>query len=315
MRPWYDAVNDLLRILYRIAGSGEGCYRRLMDLDVIGMAVASIGTEGHDHLRAQSTHQGDDLAGYALQGRLIESSRIQVICRALHARIVVAQQMHGRQTQHTRSAVKLSRAQGRDISVVLEELGRIGTGLAARCTGIMHCHTRRGVTQNRAGVAEAFVVGMGVDHEESTPGGKLLIPDRLDTISSQIGHSGSCRRLAGCLCHPRSSSPITEGSLRLANGSVHRGAMRMAPSRRIVSPLSITFSTICCTSAAYSSGRPSRGGNGTCCPSEMRAGSGSAARSGVSKMPGAMLMTRMPWRANSRASGRVRPAMPAFDAL
>ena len=38
------------------------------------------------------------------------------------------------------------------------------------------------------------------------------------------------------------------------------GAMRSAPSSRITSPFSITFSTMCRTSAAYSAGRPSRGG-------------------------------------------------------
>jgi hypothetical protein len=42
------------------------------------------------------------------------------------------------------------------------------------------------------------------------------------------------------------------------------GAMRIAPSRRIVSPFSISFSMICWTSAANSSGRPSRDGNGIC---------------------------------------------------
>ena len=35
---------------------------------------------------------------------------------------------------------------------------------------------------------------------------------------------------------------------------------------------------------------------------------------GVAKMPGAMVMTRMPFCANSRASGRVMPTTPALDA-
>ena len=39
-------------------------------------------------------------------------------------------------------------------------------------------------------------------------------------------------------------------------------AIRRAPSRRIVSPFSIGFSTTCSASRAYSSGRPSRDGNG-----------------------------------------------------
>jgi len=36
---------------------------------------------------------------------------------------------------------------------------------------------------------------------------------------------------------------------------------------------------------------------------------------GVSKMPGAIAITRMPKRASSRAMGSVMPATPAFDAL
>jgi len=59
------------------------------------------------------------------------------------------------------------------------------------------------------------------------------------------------------------------------------GAMRIAPSRRMVSPLSILFSMMCWTRAANSGGRPSRLGNGTCCASEACAASGSPASSGV----------------------------------
>jgi hypothetical protein len=82
----------------------------------------------------------------------------------------------------------------------------------------------------------------------------------------------------------------------------------------MVSPFSISFSKMWRTSAAYSSGRPNRGGKGTCCASEALAASGSAASSGVSKVPGAIVITRTPIRANSRASGSVRPTMPAFEA-
>jgi hypothetical protein len=35
---------------------------------------------------------------------------------------------------------------------------------------------------------------------------------------------------------------------------------------------------------------------------------------GVQKMPGAMVMTRMPKRASSRAIGSVMPTTPPFDA-
>ena len=47
-------------------------------------------------------------------------------------------------------------------------------------------------------------------------------------------------------------------------------------------------------SAANSGGCPSRDGNGICSPSAVRDSSGSAASSGVSKVPGAIVHTRMP---------------------
>src|SRR5215472_15157085 len=92
------------------------------------------------------------------------------------------------------------------------------------------------------------------------------------------------------------------------------GAMRIAPSNRMVSPLSMLFSMMCCTRAAYSLGWPSRLGNGTCWPRDCRAASGSAPKSGVSKIPGAMVTTRMPSRARSRANGKVIPTIPPFEA-
>ena len=47
----------------------------------------------------------------------------------------------------------------------------------------------------------------------------------------------------------------------------YRGAILIAPSRRITSPLSIWFSTMCATRFAYSDALPKRLGNGTCAPS------------------------------------------------
>src|SRR5581483_1948629 len=70
----------------------------------------------------------------------------------------------------------------------------------------------------------------------------------------------------------------------------YRGAIRKAPSSRMTSALSMSFSTMWTTSAAYSSGRPRRAGWGTEAASESRAGSGSPAIIGVSKSPGAIVM-------------------------
>src|SRR6185503_18182277 len=92
------------------------------------------------------------------------------------------------------------------------------------------------------------------------------------------------------------------------------GVIRIAPSRRIVSAFSISTSTIAFTSCAYSAGRPRREGNGTCLPSESCASFGNPISIGVSKMPGAMVHTRMPLRERSRAIGSVIPTTPPFDA-
>jgi hypothetical protein len=59
------------------------------------------------------------------------------------------------------------------------------------------------------------------------------------------------------------------------------GAMRIAPSILIVDPFNILFSMMCFTSAAYSSGWPSRLGNGTCSASETSAASGRLPSNGV----------------------------------
>ena len=56
-------------------------------------------------------------------------------------------------------------------------------------------------------------------------------------------------------------------------------------------------------------------GNGTPAASPARNSSDTVASIGVSTMPGAMVTTRMPYCARSRAAGRVSPTMPPLDAL
>ena len=72
----------------------------------------------------------------------------------------------------------------------------------------------------------------------------------------------------------------------------------------MTSPFSIGFSTMWAARSPYSSGRPRRCGCGTCSPSAARASSGRPASSGVSNRPGAMVTTRMPDCARSRAAGQ-----------
>ncbi len=75
------------------------------------------------------------------------------------------------------------------------------------------------------------------------------------------------------------------------------------------------FATIDRTSAAYSEGRPSRGGNGTVASRLLRASSGNPAIIGVSNSPGAIVTTRIPNFESSRATGSVMPTTPALEAL
>jgi hypothetical protein len=59
---------------------------------------------------------------------------------------------------------------------------------------------------------------------------------------------------------------------------------------------------------------PSRLGNGTLAASACCTSAGIVNSMGVPKMPGAIVMLRMPLRARSRAIGKVMPTMPPFDA-
>ncbi len=61
--------------------------------------------------------------------------------------------------------------------------------------------------------------------------------------------------------------------------------MRMAPSKRITSPLIMGFSAIAVTRCANSAGSPRRDGKGTCLARKLCTFSGNPARSGVENRP------------------------------
>lgn len=69
--------------------------------------------------------------------------------------------------------------------------------------------------------------------------------------------------------NPKSSIYSEDANTVIANNEQYsaspdyRGAILIAPSKRITSPFNIEFSAIATTRAAYSSGLPSREGNGT----------------------------------------------------
>ena len=75
--------------------------------------------------------------------------------------------------------------------------------------------------------------------------------------------------------------------------------MRIAPSRRIVSPLSIGFSMMWAAVSANSDGLPRRDGCGTAFARESRASGATRARIGVSTVLGATVQTRILQLANT----------------
>ena len=72
------------------------------------------------------------------------------------------------------------------------------------------------------------------------------------------------------------------------------GVMRIAPSRRIISPLSIVVLDDLLGERAYSSGGPGAAGTAPARRAIARRPRGMPASIGVSKMPGAIVTTRMP---------------------
>src|SRR5260370_22179842 len=96
--------------------------------------------------------------------------------------------------------------------------------------------------------------------------------------------------------------------------AVYLAAIRRAPSRRMTSPFRYSFKRMCSTRAAYSAGLPIRAGNGTVLPSASCTSAGMPSSIGVSMMPGATVITRMPQRESSRASGNVIATTPPLEA-
>ena len=118
---------------------------------------------------------------------------------------------------------------------------------------------------------------------DSTPR-VMVVPEPEEAeAEAEVGPSRSRSRSRGASASARPRRrrlpPAPDGPRRGRRGRLtprYRGAIRSAPSSRIVSPLSIGFSTIDVASCAYSPGRPSRCGNGIELPSASRASSGSA---------------------------------------
>ena len=81
-----------------------------------------------------------------------------------------------------------------------------------------------------------------------------------------------------------------------------------------VSVFGLRFATSILCLVAYSSGRPTRSGNGVSWSRRPRNSSVIPATIGVSKVPGAIDTARIPWRARSRARGSVIAATAPFDA-
>ena len=78
----------------------------------------------------------------------------------------------------------------------------------------------------------------------------------------------------------------------------------------MTSPLRWPLATMWAASCANSAGSPSRFGKGIAAASDCCTASGSSFISGVANRPGAIVQTRMPHCARSRASGSVMPTTP-----
>ena len=89
--------------------------------------------------------------------------------------------------------------------------------------------------------------------------------------------------------------------------------MRSAPSSRIVSPLSIGFSTMWTRERRELAGSPSRCGKGIALPSSSRASCGSAPSSGVSNVPGRDRARRecRGWRGRAPPAASCRRCRPS----
>src|SRR5690554_761775 len=145
-------------------------------------------------------------------------------------------------------------------------------------------------------------------------GGQTTALDRSANRRSTELRGGNTGKFTLEGTHGRAGTPDDDHWILLHRGPPQRAAMRSAPSRRITSPFSMGFSMIWRTSAAYSCGSPRRGGKGTSRARESRTTCDIPAIIGVSKMPGAMVITRIPWRASSRAIGRVMLTTPPLEA-
>src|SRR5258707_10950831 len=118
--------------------------------------------------------------------------------------------------------------------------------------------------------------------------------------SVELVHGGGDVDRGGVIDRVAAVRPVDRDDLHPAGllgedvraGGGHRGVIRLAPSRRTTSPLSIWFSIIASARCAYSSGRPNRDGCGTPSSRAVRTLSGSRFRIGVSKIPGAIVATR-----------------------
>ena len=105
-----------------------------------------------------------------------------------------------------------------------------------------------------------------------------------------------------------------DGVLTEVKGLVEKPKLGPAPSNLIVSPFKYPLRTHSSASDPNSLASPSRFGKGTSAASLSKTGCGTPLISGVSKMPGKIVFTRIPSDERSRASVNVMPANAALDA-
>ena len=157
--------------LGRDATLRNGRVRDPVGLDVVGMPVEAVLVVGDDDLRLEGAHQRGQPAPRHGHRCPPEAVGRVVLRPALHARVVVAEQLQVRDAQDLATGLELLAAQRHHHRLVVPRLagldpaGRVPE-LAVGARDQHGAHPLGAVTGEDPARADRFVVGMGVDRHE-----------------------------------------------------------------------------------------------------------------------------------------------------
>ena len=158
IQPLRPVRKQAIRREGRVGSLLEGAHRRLVDGDVIRVAVAADGIEGQHHLRTKLTNIIGNFRSHLVQRLGGKSMGMVVIWRARHTRITVIQEVDAFQSEMNRRAAQLGLAQVGDRGMAFQVIHL--AHLAARRANQVHVRAARGVESQRAAHAEGFVIGV-----------------------------------------------------------------------------------------------------------------------------------------------------------